>query len=275
MTRAPVPLLLYHSVADATDPRFAEWAVSEKAFAAQMDALAREGYSALTVREVAERAFGRGGALPDRALAITFDDGFEDFYTAAWPHLERNGLTATVFVTTGHVGSTSVWLGSHGEGDRPLMSWSQIADISAAGIECGAHAHTHVQLDAVPRWRAREEIERSRRALAGVVGPPSSFAYPHGYHSRRVRQEVRRAGFASACAVADGLASASDDPYAIPRVVVRGGTSVESLLRVLEGQRSTARPRPLRRAAWRSLRRAGAEPLVERLRTSLRPGVSR
>jgi peptidoglycan/xylan/chitin deacetylase (PgdA/CDA1 family) len=273
--RSRLPVLLYHSVADATDPRFAEWVVSPQLFATHMDMLANEGYSALRVRELAARGFGRTEAVPGRAVAITFDDGFEDFYTTAWPHLRRNGLTATVFVTTGHVGSTSVWLERQGERDRPLMSWSQIAEISAAGIECGAHGHTHVQLDAVSPSRAREEIERSKRALAAVSGPVASFAYPHGYHSRRVRREVRRAGFATACAVADGLASASDDPYAISRAVVRAGTSVDELARILQARDATRRSRHMRRAAWRSLRRAGAEPLVERVRDSLHPGVPR
>jgi peptidoglycan/xylan/chitin deacetylase (PgdA/CDA1 family) len=188
------PVLLYHSVADVVDPRFATWAVSPKLFASHMDALASEGYSALTAGELARRAFGRSAALPARAVAITFDDGFEDFYTAAWPQLVRHGLTATVFVTTGHVGATSVWLQRHGEGDRPLMSWSQIAEISHAGVECAAHGHTHVQLDTVARSRAYEEIVASRRALGAVVGPVSSFAYPHEYYSPRVRHEVRRAG---------------------------------------------------------------------------------
>ena len=258
------PVLLYHSVADVVDPRFATWAVSPELFASHMDALASEGYSALTASELARRAFGRSAALPARAVAITFDDGFEDFYTAAWPQLVRYGLTATVFVTTGHVGATSEWLRRHGEGDRPLMSWWQIAAICEAGVECGAHGRTHVQLDTVARSCAREEIVASRRELGAVVGPVSSFAYPHGYYSRSVREEVRRAGLANAYAVADGVASASDDHYAIPRIVVRAGTSAEALLKMLDSARRPPRPRPLRRTAWRSLRRAGIEPFVER-----------
>lgn len=269
------PVLLYHSVAEVVDPRFATWAVSPKLFAAHMDALISEGYSALTVSELARRAFGRTAALPARAMAITFDDGFEDFYSAAWPQLTRYGLTATVFVTTGHVGATSAWLQRHGEGNRPLMSWSQIAAISRAGVECGAHGHTHVQLDTVTRTRAREEIVTSTRELAAIVGPVRSFAYPHGYHSRRVRQEVRRAGLANAWAVADGVASPSDDLYAIPRIIVRAGTSAETLVKMLDAARRPPRSRPLRRTAWRSLRRAGIEPFIEHWRGSARTGALR
>jgi len=127
----------------------------------------------------------------------------------------------------------------------------------------------------VARTHAREEIVGSSRELAAVVGPVTSFAYPHGYHSRRVRQEVRRAGLGSACAVAGGVASASDDPYAIPRIVVRAGTSAEALLKMLDVARRPPRPRPLRRTAWRSLRRAGIEPFVERWSGTARAGASR
>ena len=259
-----LPVLLYHSISDAVDPRFAEWAVTPAAFASHLDALASEGYRALTMRELWRRAFGGGGPLPDRCVAITFDDGLRDFHTAAWPRLARAGMPATVFVTTGCVGSTSRWLARHGEGERPMMSWEEIAEVCDAGIECGAHGHTHVQLDVVSRARARIEVDRSVGALEAAVGPIASFAYPHGYHSRFVRREVRRAGLAGACAVADALATPGDDPFALPRIVVRAGTSAEALLRRIGHERPAPRRRPLRRAAWRAVRRAGGEPLAER-----------
>ena len=258
-----LPVLLYHSVADAVDPRFAEWAVTPALFASHLDPQASSGYTALTMRELWRRAFGVA-PLPDRCVAITFDDGFRDFHTAAWPRLAHAGMPATVFVTTGCVGATSRWLARHGEGERPMMRWEEISEISEAGIECGAHGHTHVQLDVVSRARARDEVGHSVRALEAAAGPVASFAYPHGYHSRTVRGEVRRAGLAGACAVADGLASTADDRFALPRVVVRAGTPAEAVLRRIEADRPVARRRPLRRTAWRAVRRAGGEPLAER-----------
>lgn len=265
MTVQRIPLLLYHSVAATSHPRFADWAVSPELFAAHMDHLASEGYRALTMRELADRTFAGQRAPEPRPVAITFDDGFEDFYTAAWPELRRNSLSATMFVTTGYVGRTSAWLARQGEADRRLMSRSQIAEISSAGIECGAHGHTHVQLDTVPPAVARREIEESKRSLEAIVGRVSSFAYPHGYYTSRVKRLVAEAGFSSACGVKDALSTTGDDRYALARVVVRGGTDVSAFARLLGGQGLDAAPRDrrLRRGAWRVVRRAGGEPLRE------------
>jgi peptidoglycan/xylan/chitin deacetylase (PgdA/CDA1 family) len=177
---------------------------------------------------------------------------------------------ATVFVPTAYVGQTAGWLEPFGEADRPLMSWPELREVAAAGIEIGGHSHSHVQLDALSLPRATEEIERSRRLLALAVGEVRAFAYPHGYHSRTVREAVRQSGFQCACAVADGLASSRDDPYAISRVVIRRGMSLEAFVQAIGESGRRPRRRPVRRAAWRLARRAGAEPLIAGLRPSPR-----
>jgi len=126
VTARHVPVLLYHSVADDTDTRYVEWAVAPDVFAAHIEHLAREGYTALTITELVERAYVRGERLPPRTVAITFDDGLEDFHAAGLAVLRRHGLAATVFVTAGCVGATSTWLGPLGEGRRPMCSWDQL-----------------------------------------------------------------------------------------------------------------------------------------------------
>jgi peptidoglycan/xylan/chitin deacetylase (PgdA/CDA1 family) len=265
------PLLLYHSVADAVDPRFAEWAVTPELFAAHMELLAGEGYCALTVREFVEHTFKQREPLPPRSVVITFDDGFADFHSLAWPVLRRNSLTATVFVATGFVGRTSSWLADLGEGDRPMLSWPQIEEVASAGIELGAHGHRHLQLDTVPESRAGWDIARSKRALEAAVGTVSSFAFPHGYYTSRLRRQVARAGFSSACAVKDALSSTREDRFALARVVVRGSTDEDAFARLLRGEHVSAAPRagPLRRGAWRAVRRAGGEPIATRIRELL------
>lgn len=261
MTLPGIPLLLYHSVAAHADERFAEWTVTPALFGKHMDFLAENGYTALTVRTLVERAYLRGEPLQPRSVAITFDDGFEDFFTNALPHLQRTGLTATVFVATGYIGSTAVWLRDLGEARRPLMSWNQLAGCMSAGIELGAHGHTHRELDAISAAAVDDEVVRSREALAPLRAV-TSFAYPFGYHSGRVRDAVARTGFRCACAVGDAPATHADDRFAIPRLVVRNHTDVESLRLMLDRAATVATPRSraVRRGVWRAVRRARAGP---------------
>jgi O-antigen biosynthesis protein len=270
MTMQQIPILCYHSVASHCDPRFAEWTVSPDEFAEQMAHLAERGYRPLAVRDLVEHGFRLRKPLDPKTVAITFDDGFADFQGEALPVLLRHGFTATVFIATGYVGATSRWLEREGEGDRPMLTWSQIEEITAAGIECGAHGHEHLQMDTVPAARADRDIRCSRDALEDVIGRVSSFAYPHGYYTARLKRQVSRAGFTSACAVKDALTTVEDDRFAISRAYVRGGADIDDFDRILRGEGLATAPRDhrLRRGAWRTVRRAGAEPLVERLRRS-------
>ncbi|MBV9229057.1 MAG: polysaccharide deacetylase family protein, partial [Chloroflexi bacterium] len=133
-----------------------------------------------------------GEELPPQPIVLTFDDAYADFYTNALPALQTYGFVATLYVPTVFVGGTSRWLEYLGEGSRPLLSWSQLAEISACGIECGAHSHTHPALDMLSFSKAQDEIVRCKCLLEDHLGQQtSSFAYPYGYYNTRVRQMVR------------------------------------------------------------------------------------
>lgn len=145
---------------------------------------------------------------------ITFDDGYADLHEVALPLLKKHGRTATVFVTTG-------WL----ETPR-MLSWSQLAELAAEGITIGGHSHSHPQLDQLPAAELRAELTRNKELLEDRLGlAVPTMAYPYGYSSARVRKAVRDAGYERAYAVANTLRG--DDPYALPRLTVREGTSIE------------------------------------------------
>jgi peptidoglycan/xylan/chitin deacetylase (PgdA/CDA1 family) len=268
MSQQPIPILLYHAVSETSDPRFAEWTVTPDAFDEQLSVLADDGYSTLTVSEFVERAFERREQLDPRTVVITFDDGFADFRAEAWPRLRALSMTATVFVTTRYVGGTSRWLIDQGEAGRPLLTWPQIEALAAAGIEFGAHGHSHRQLDTLSAEKTWWELSRSRDALRARVGRVASLAYPHGYYTREVQRQASKLGFSSACAVKDALSSTADDRFALARAVVRRDTDIAGFRRLLRGEGLPVAPGPhhLSRGAWRIARRAGAEPFFERLR---------
>lgn len=244
---ATVPVLLYHSIAAGAPAEHHGWVTSPELFAEHMAYLHDQGYHPLTVTEYAARLAEPASEALDKSVVITFDDGFADFMDHALPVLTRHALCATMYVVTGCVGSTSTWLDGVGEGDRPMLGWSELEALAPAGIEVGAHTHSHPQLDIISRAMAWEEIRRSRGVLEDRLGREvPSFAYPFGFHGPKVRALVQRAGFRSACAVKDALSGPGDDPLAIARVIVPGDTSVGALADLLEG-----RGRPV---AWRGER---------------------
>ncbi|HOG46238.1 MAG TPA: polysaccharide deacetylase family protein [Anaerolineae bacterium] len=258
-----IPILLYHSIADSVDPRFGPWALPLRTFAEHMQMLHDEGYSALTVTQLAQAIAGRG-ALPARPVVITFDDGFADFL-AAVPVLQRFGFAATLYVTTAFVGGTSRFLARRGEGERPMLTWPQLAELEASSIELGAHGHQHVALDVLPRAVAWREIICSKHTLEQRLGRPvQSLAYPYGYYDRRVRRLAQLAGYSSACAARCAMSGLGDDRFALARITVEAGTTAAGLRRRLTGeQRTAAQPGGrLRAMAWRLVRRI-AGPMVQ------------
>lgn len=232
MPEASVPILMYHSVATAPSDATRALSVAPEAFAEQMALVGDLGLTPVTTAALA--AHWRSGApLPARPVLITFDDGYEGVHRHALPVLAEHGFPATLFVTTG-------WLrGAHdtGGGLDTMLDWDQVRDLAGAGVEIGGHSHTHPQLDQLGDAGLESELTRCRDIVAGETGaPPVSFAYPYGYSSRRVRQAVRRAGYAQALAVGNALARRRQGPYALHRVTVRRTTGAEEFERLLRGR---------------------------------------
>lgn len=254
-----IPILMYHSIAEDAPPAFRKWAVQGTVFADHLAYLYEQGYTPLTVSRLVQIRSETPGDLPKRPVIITFDDGLLDFYTDALPILQAYQCVATLYITTGYVGGASRWLEREGAGNRPMLNWPQIQEIQASGIECGAHSHTHPQLDTLPLPAARCEIVQSKTVLEQHLGQPvSTFAYPHGYYSSRVRQLVQEAGFSSACAVKHGLSHSSDDRFALGRIIVTRDTDVETLGRYLRGENLRLAPsrERLQTTGWRFVRRS-------------------
>ncbi|WP_210443330.1 polysaccharide deacetylase family protein [Nocardioides sp. SYSU D00065] len=255
---ARVPVLLYHSVAEDSSRRFRPWTLHPRRFAAHMEHLSARGYQSLTLRQLEQCLLPGGPPLPERPVVITFDDGFADFHAAALPVLEAHHLASTLYVPTGYLGGTAGWLAREREQDRRLLHPEQLRDVAERGVEIGAHSHTHPRLDELSATEARAEIRRSKDVLEQQLQRPvTSFAYPHGNYSRRVREQVIEAGYTSAAAVRHAMSSTDDDVYALARVMVLADTTTDDLARLLAGDgipQAPCRPRA-RTGLWRTARR--------------------
>lgn len=235
-----VPILMYHSISKSSNPKFYQFAVSERAFADQMAYLHDHCYTPLTVSRLMQIWSLDPEMLPERPVVLTFDDGFADFFSTALPILQRYGFSATLYVTTAYVGRTSQWLRVEGETEREMLSWEQLREICVSGVECGGHTHTHPQLDTLAGPRAQEEVFQCKRLLEDHLQQSiHSFAYPYGYQTAAVRQFVQAAGYLSACAVKHRLSSERDDPFALARVMVSANASLSEFASLLTGRSSS------------------------------------
>jgi peptidoglycan/xylan/chitin deacetylase (PgdA/CDA1 family) len=247
-----VPILLYHSV--STDPPgwIAPFSVHPATFEAHLDAIVASGLVPVTVSQYLDGLQGTT-SMPDRPVLITFDDGFADFADRALPALIERNMASTLYVTTGALA------GPTRQTVLPAASMLSRADLpglESAGVEIGAHSHTHRQLDRLPQREAEAELTRSGDELAAVLGHRvRSFAYPHGYYGRRLLRQVAAAGFDSACTVANALSGGHDHPLALSRLMVYADTDLRTLTGWLGGA-AASRPRPrLFAYGWRQCRR--------------------
>jgi peptidoglycan/xylan/chitin deacetylase (PgdA/CDA1 family) len=240
-----IPVLLYHSVSDNPSQRDWAYSVSRACFAAHADAVRASGRVPVRMSELAA-GLRSERPLPERPVAVTFDDGFADTYDAV-ETLLRRGLSSTVYITTGAVGA-------HDRLSREAVA--ELARLPCVGV--GAHAVHHRYLDELEDHELAHEVRGSKAQLEDLIqATVSSFAYPHGAYNARVRQAVTMAGYQSAAAVKNALSHAGDDPFAIARWTVTRGTPTWRIVEVLEGQglpRAWIRER-VRTRAFRTARR--------------------
>ncbi|HKW12565.1 MAG TPA: polysaccharide deacetylase family protein [Gemmatimonadaceae bacterium] len=206
-----VPILVYHSVMPHHPGQTAEQrvlSVDDSVFVAQMRYLVDGGYHVVSFAALVDAIEGRD-TLPNRAVVITFDDGWENQYRHAFPILQRFGLTATFFVFTTPIGK-----------DGKLMSWEQLRELQDAGMTIGSHTRTHPVL---PDCHAalHNEVAMSREDIKQHLGrAPDFFAYPFGAWDAESAAWARTAGYRAARSYRGGAWNALSDLYHLRAVPV-------------------------------------------------------
>src|SRR3954452_15734570 len=194
--RAHIPVLCYHQIRDPTAADSAAartYIVSPSAFAAQMRALDRAGYTPVTGDQLVAH-LARGAPLPRRPVLLTFDDSSAGPDTDAAPGLRRHHFVAPFFVMT-------VVLGKPG-----WLTRGQVRALDRAGMTIAAHTWDHKE---VPKYTAADfpgELVSPRRELEKLVGHKVRlFAYPDGAWSPDGFGALRAAGYVAAFQLADKL----------------------------------------------------------------------
>lgn len=229
-----VPVLMYHRVATDPVPGLERYAVTPAEFARQMDCLASMGATALTLGQF-EAALWEGKPLPERAVLITFDDGYVDTLTEAIPTMMRAGMTATIFIPTAHVGGTSAWDAGFGP-VAPLMTWDQLRQVRDLGFSLAAHSHNHFPMAALGHVALSQELDLPREILRRELGLDTyALAYPYGSVDQAVEWEVFGSGYRLAFTTESRRFRRSDKVMAIPRLDVARGLCLDRFARMVTG----------------------------------------
>jgi len=158
---------------------------------------------------------------PNR-VALTFDDGFASVVESALPILRDAGATATLFLTTGHVGGHNNWAGQPDWAPKFAMaSWAQIEQLTRSGWEIQNHTVRHLDLRSLGDAELADELGAANDAIAQHVGKrPDQLAYPYGHFDARVQRiasATHAACFTTELASLDGR-GASGLARGIPRL---------------------------------------------------------
>ncbi len=200
-------ILTYHSIGH----RRYEMNVAPEHFSEQMAWLAAAPYPVIPLDAAAQ---GEPG------VAITFDDGYADNLQHAVPILTRHQFPATIFVVSGHLGST-LPREQEPESGR-LMTPDELREATAHGIQIGAHTAHHPRLATLPPASQEQEIVTSKQDLEALLNTPvTAFAYPYGAaldFSLETEQLVAAAGFSYACANQYGHNSPVRNRWALRRI---------------------------------------------------------
>ncbi|MDP2806954.1 MAG: polysaccharide deacetylase family protein [bacterium] len=213
--KGSIPILAYHKV--DTRLELGGTMISPRRFARHLALFKKNGYQSVTLSQAVDlMRQGAGGG--EKYLCLTFDDAYQGLYRHAFPLLKEFGFTATVFVVTDYVGKSNDWDINWGGLKFGHLTWEQMKEMQAYGIEFGSHAKSHRDLRFLSPEQLRDELTESRKMMEQNLGRPvTTLSYPFGLYNEAVKQAAREAGYLSACSFSPKMKNNLIDFYALRR----------------------------------------------------------
>jgi peptidoglycan/xylan/chitin deacetylase (PgdA/CDA1 family) len=217
-----LPVLMYHRISDELENGVSPYYqvnTSRKVFRQHLQQLADEGCKTISLAALAGQ-LARKEPLAPKTVAITFDDGFRDFGTEAFPALQEHGFTATVFLPTAFI-----------QNERrsfkgiECLTWEEVRQLRKAGIEFGSHSVNHPKLVELGWAEIESELRDSKNQLEQHLGESvTTFAYPYAFpqenqeFAQGLRSRLREIGYCCCALTEIGRVKAGDDPFRLKRL---------------------------------------------------------
>lgn len=247
--RDHVAVLMYHHLSEKPMPQF-PWILSADRFDDQMNLLKQEGFHVITMEQYREFMLN-GGTVPDNAVLLTFDDGYESFYELAFPILKKYGYTAVNFVivsTIDHPDPNSV----------PKLNWEQMREMKRDGM--GFYSHTYDlhhysivdaeggerpaasallyiddenrnELNSEYYSRVTRDLAKAEQRLKEELGnTDSAIAFPYGSYNDRLLSACDSLGISLTFKIQDGINARTDRNASR----INGGSQILSAIQTLE-----------------------------------------
>lgn len=215
-------ILMYHMISNPQTPAERKYACPPEQFEKHLQLLLKEGYTPVNIDQV-EKYYSENVHLPDKAVLITLDDGFEDNYLNAFPLFKRYNIPALIYLATGVIDKTNQWMTAPTFSKRKMLSWPQIQEMSNNGIQFGSHTVSHPKLNQLDDDTAYKELCVSKQTIEDNLGKKCvHFAYPYGLFNKHTRNLVQQAGFKTACSTRSGFNNTDRDPLLLHRIEVYG-----------------------------------------------------
>jgi peptidoglycan/xylan/chitin deacetylase (PgdA/CDA1 family) len=217
--------------------------ITPAVFEGQMEYLYRAGYRTLKIAELIAYI---NGELPltQKAVVVTFDDGWLDNYMYAFPALKKYKINATVFLITNRVENSSLknskfkvqnsklLIPTHNESKvliensedwKVVLNWELIKEMSNSGtIEFYSHTKSHAKCDSLPEKELMEELKESRDIIEKRLGSPCPyFCWPYGKYNDLAVNVAKKVGYKAIFTINHGVTDAGSDPFAINRIIVK------------------------------------------------------
>lgn len=213
-----VPILMYHYIRAQPsiyiDRVGFNLSVPPATFNTQMDWLAKNGFHPIDFEDL--RAYFAGTRLlPDKPIVLTFDDGYQDLYTNAYPVLRAYHFKAVAYIVTSFVGQPG------------YVNSGEVLEMDRNGIAIASHTIDHANLAKASFYWATYQLSTSQVWLQGLVGHPVvDFAYPSGRFNAQVIRALQATGYDTAVTELPGTLHSRDDRYTWTRMRVGGGESM-------------------------------------------------
>lgn len=202
---ADIPVLLYHRVGETQG----SMTVTTKRFAKDLSELRKMGFTTITLDLFRQYMADPETPLPENPLMLSFDDGYLDNFTHAYPLLREQGMTAAFYIITGMVGEENRLTSAH------------IQEMATKGMSIGSHTVSHRELGMMGAEEAANEMSLSRLYLEGLLQRPVNFiAYPKGSYNEFTAKIANEAAYNGGFSISYGTCSHTCNPYALKRIPI-------------------------------------------------------